>query len=316
MPEQAAESVQRTTAASRAPGGPAARDSQRFIVERSRPEAERVSRPQAEDTGRPPALRTGRPQAERARGPLAAWVGAQQAVKISPRQTTRSGTQQAAHAGAQSTAQQTERTGVQQTTGAGAQQVPPIGAQQTARAGTRTGTWQTPRADAQGRTRLGSQRGMSGWHIATPGATRVQVTARGAMLGMFALCLAGSLAAASLHLEVLVGVGYCAACVLAPAYAARRAMLEVVTAPPVAFLLAVVIVQALTAQGDSSHASMLSVLEGTLLTLAATAPWLFAGTALCVLIAMRRGLPQCIRDLRANLRGDTGPDGTGARQPG
>jgi hypothetical protein len=136
------------------------------------------------------------------------------------------------------------------------------------------------------------------------------------MLGMFALCLSGSLAAAILHLEVLVGLGYCAACVLAPVYAARRAMLEVVTAPPITFLLAVIAVQALTAQGDGSHASMLSVLEGTLLTLAATAPWLFAGTGLCVLIAMRRGLPQCIRDLRANLRGDTSSRAARARQPG
>lgn len=141
---------------------------------------------------------------------------------------------------------------------------------------------------------------------AIPGGSRVRVTARGALVGMFALCLAGSLLAYLLHLEVLIGIGFCAACVLAPAYAVRPALLEVVTAPPVTFLLAVIVVQGLTAQGDSSHASMLSVLEGTLVTLAAIAPWLFVGTVLCVAIAMRRGLPACVRDLRAGLRGEAG----------
>jgi hypothetical protein len=139
-----------------------------------------------------------------------------------------------------------------------------------------------------------------------PGASRVRVTARGAIVGMFGLCLGATLLASVLHLEVLVGLGFCLACVLAPAYAARQAMLEVVTAPPIIFVLAVIIVQSLTAQGDSSHASMLSVLEGTTLTLAAVAPWLFAGTVLCVFIAIRRGLPRCVRDLRTGLRGETG----------
>jgi hypothetical protein len=134
----------------------------------------------------------------------------------------------------------------------------------------------------------------------------VRITARGALTGMFAVCLGSSLLAYLLHLEVLVGLGFCAACVLAPAYAVRPALLEVVTAPPVTFLLAVVVVQALTAQGDSSHASVQSVLAGTLLTLAAIAPWLLAGTVLCVVIAIRRGLPECVRDLRASLRGDAG----------
>jgi hypothetical protein len=145
--------------------------------------------------------------------------------------------------------------------------------------------------------------------LTIPGESQVRVTARGALVGMFALCLAGSLLGYLLHLEVLIGIGFCAACVLAPAYVVRPALLEVVSAPPVTFLLAVVVVQALTAQGDSSHASMLSVLEGTLVTLAAVAPWLLAGTVLCLVIAMRRGLPECVRDLRAGLRGEAGVGG-------
>jgi hypothetical protein len=146
----------------------------------------------------------------------------------------------------------------------------------------------------------------SAWQVAAPGASRLRMTTRGAMVGMFAICLAATLLASVLHLAVLMGLGFCTACVLAPAYATRQALLEVVTAPPVTFLLAVIIVQALTAQGDSTHASILSVLEGTLLTLAAVAPWLLAGTVLCVAISLRRGLAQCVRDLSAGERGETG----------
>jgi hypothetical protein len=46
------------------------------------------------------------------------------------------------------------------------------------------------------------------------------------------------------------------------------------------------------------------VLEGTFLTLANVAPWLLAGTAICLGIAMVQGLPECVRALRAGLRGE------------
>jgi hypothetical protein len=69
-------------------------------------------------------------------------------------------------------------------------------------------------------------------------------------------------------------------------------------------LLAEIIAQVATAQGSSSRGTVISVLEGTLLTLADVAPWLFAGTVICLVAAMVRGLPQCVRDLRAGLRGE------------
>jgi hypothetical protein len=146
------------------------------------------------------------------------------------------------------------------------------------------------------------------WQVDVPSAARLRITVRGALLGMFALCLAADLMADLFHLEMLIGIGFCAACVLAPGYVTRQALLEIVAAPPVTFLLSLVIMQAFTAQGDSNHATVLSVLEGTLLTLAAIAPWLFAGTALCVTISVRRGLMQCIRDLGTELRGQVGTD--------
>jgi hypothetical protein len=135
---------------------------------------------------------------------------------------------------------------------------------------------------------------------------RSRVTARGALLGMFVICLLACLLAAWRQLDTLAGAGFIAGCVLVPVYARREAMLHVMISVPAVFLLAEVVTQALTAQGSSSHGSVLSVLEGTFLTLADVAPWLLAGTALCAGIAMCRGLPQCMRKLRADLRGETG----------
>jgi hypothetical protein len=135
-------------------------------------------------------------------------------------------------------------------------------------------------------------------------AGRPHLTARGAMVAMFGLFFLTSLVSGWLGLGVLTGLGYAAGCVLAPLYVRERAMLQVVVAPPTLFLATVVVVQVLTAQGAGKHGKALSVVEGTALTLAATAPWLLAGTALGVVLAMRRGLPGGVRQFWAELRED------------
>jgi hypothetical protein len=127
---------------------------------------------------------------------------------------------------------------------------------------------------------------------------RNRLTAGGALLGMLLICLVACLLAAWRQLDVLAGLGYCASCVLAPVYARRAAQLRVAVSAPVVFLVAEIAAQSLTAPGSSGHGAVLSVLEGTFLALADVAPWLFAGTAVCIVIAMFRGLPQCVRDLR------------------
>jgi len=131
---------------------------------------------------------------------------------------------------------------------------------------------------------------------------RSHVTTRGALVGMFALCLVACLLAAWWRLDILAGFAFVAGCVLAPVYARRDALLHIVISVPVIFLLAEIATQAMTAQGGSGHGTTLSVLEGTILALAAVAPWLFAGTAVCLIVAMMRGLPQCIRDMRGDVR--------------
>lgn len=137
---------------------------------------------------------------------------------------------------------------------------------------------------------------------------RSHVTTRGALLGMFALCLVGCLLAAWLHRDVIAGVSFVATGILAPIYARRQALLYIVISAPVIFLLAEIAAQLITAQGGG-HGSALSVVEGILLTLAGVAPWLLSGTVICVGVAISQGLPECIREFRAGLRGESRPTG-------
>jgi hypothetical protein len=133
---------------------------------------------------------------------------------------------------------------------------------------------------------------------------RAHVTARGAIVGMLALFLACDLVAGWMHVEVITGLGYAGGCVIVPYLVRRHALLQVVAAPPAVFLAALVLTQVLTAQGSSRHGKLLSVLEGTVFTLAAIAPWLLAGTALGVCAGLRRGLRDGLRELWAEFRAD------------
>lgn len=127
--------------------------------------------------------------------------------------------------------------------------------------------------------------------------------ARGTLAGLFACCFAGCLLAAWLHLIVLAGLGFCAGCAAAAWYCLPAALLRMVIAVPTVFVLAEVLAQFATLPDGGRRGLALPVAGGTLLTLAAVAPWLFAGTAGAVAIALFRGLPRCVSDLRAGLRG-------------
>jgi hypothetical protein len=129
--------------------------------------------------------------------------------------------------------------------------------------------------------------------------SRPRLTGRGAVLVMLAVFLVGNLIGVGLHSTLVAGLGYAGGCLLTVTYARREAMLVVVTTPPAVFLLALVSAELMTAGGST----LLSAAEGTLLTLAGTAPWLLAGTIACLGVAARRGLPRCIQDLRAALAG-------------
>jgi len=128
---------------------------------------------------------------------------------------------------------------------------------------------------------------------------RPRLTGRGAVLVMLVVFLIGDLIGVGLHSTLVAGLGYAAGCALAVIYARREAMLVVVTTPPAAFLLALVTAELLTA----GRSALLSAAEGTLLTLAGTAPWLLVVTLGYLGVASARGLPRCIQDLRAALAG-------------
>jgi hypothetical protein len=117
---------------------------------------------------------------------------------------------------------------------------------------------------------------------------------------MLLLFLFSLLVANWLQWGVLAGASFVVGSVAAAWYTRPRDLLAVAVSPPLLFFCALVCVKALTAQGTM----VISTVEGTALTLANVAPWLFAGVILYLIVAWARGLPQCVTELRLGLRPD------------
>ncbi len=133
-----------------------------------------------------------------------------------------------------------------------------------------------------------------------------RMTARGAVLAMFSLFFFGMLTGGWLHLGSLTGLSFVAGCVLTARCTKRDGLLTALVASPLIFMIALVCTEIMVSRGDTLRHTLTSVVEGTFLTLASNAPWLFSGVILGVIIALFCGLPQCVRELRADLRGDVG----------
>lgn len=175
-----------------------------------------------------------------------------------------------------------------------------------------SGAWPSSQQQGPADTEQAAQQPGTGG--SNPPATRM--TARGTVVVMFLLFLMGTLAAGWLHLELLAGLSFVAGCALAAYYSRHEALLTAVVTPPLVFMVALVIAELLTSHSDTVRHSLTSAAEGIILTLAAVAPWLFSGVVIGLIIALMRGLPQCVRDLGAELRGDPGLRGpSGQRQP-
>jgi hypothetical protein len=129
-------------------------------------------------------------------------------------------------------------------------------------------------------------------------AQAARLTGRGAVLGMALLFTVGLLAAAWLGVTVLAGAFFVLGCGLAAWYTRPADLLTVVLVPPILFSGALILVEAMTASGSL----VLSVAAGSVVVLVSVALWLAAGLVLTMAIAWRRGLPQCVRDLRRDLR--------------
>jgi hypothetical protein len=131
-------------------------------------------------------------------------------------------------------------------------------------------------------------------------SSRILLTGRGAVMVMLAVFAVGLLGASWTPWPVLAGAFFLIGSVAAVVYVRPSDLLMVTIVPPLLFGIALLGVKAATASGNV----VLSIAEGVAITMAEVAPWLFAGMVLTLGIAWARGLRECIRDLRQDLRAD------------
>ena len=154
-------------------------------------------------------------------------------------------------------------------------------------------------------------------------SSRILLTGRGAVMVMLAVFAVGLLGASWTPWPVLAGAFFVSGSAAAVIYVRPGDLLMVTIAPPLLFGITLLGVRAVTASGNV----VLSIAEGTAITMAEVAPWLFAGMALTLVIAWARGLGGCVRELRQDLRAagqrpadhrppDRRPDATAASRPG
>jgi hypothetical protein len=111
----------------------------------------------------------------------------------------------------------------------------------------------------------------------------VRLTGRGAIAALFALCFGTQLIAAWTGWGTLAGAAFVCGCGAVTYYTRTSGLRAVVVAPPLLFFAGSACAQLLTAPGTFLAA------EGILVTLGTSAPWLFTGTALTVVVAIGRG---------------------------
>ena len=116
-----------------------------------------------------------------------------------------------------------------------------------------------------------------------PRSGSITLTGRGGAVALFAACFCGLLIAAWTGWDLLADVIFVMTCGLVACYTRASGLRGVVVCPPLAFFTGSVLAQVLTAPDAFSTAT------GILITLALSAPWLFTGTGLTVVIALGRG---------------------------
>jgi hypothetical protein len=124
----------------------------------------------------------------------------------------------------------------------------------------------------------------------------IRLTARGAVLGLFLVCLVSLLFAELTGWSAVGDLGFVGGCAAGGWYTKRGALLGVVISPPVIYFAACLITEWLTSSGT------FTLLEGIFVTLGTSAPWLFTGTVITAVIGLWRGLPGEIVDFVDDLR--------------
>jgi len=146
-----------------------------------------------------------------------------------------------------------------------------------------------------------------------PHSSRILLTGRGAIMVMLAVFALGLLGASWTPWPVLAGAFFVIGSVAAVLYVRPGDLLMVTILPPLLFGITLLGVKAATATGSV----VLSVAEGTAITMAEAAPWLFAGMVLTLVIAWARGLRGGVRELRQDHRpADRRPGATAGPRPG
>jgi hypothetical protein len=128
----------------------------------------------------------------------------------------------------------------------------------------------------------------------------IRLTGRGAITALFALCFLSLLLAAWTGWNPLAGAMFVCACGSVTYYTKTSGLRGVVVAPPLLFFAGCVCVELITASGK------FMIAEGILVTLGISAPWLFTGTALTIVVAIGRGyrpLSPLLFRLRSRLPG-------------
>ena len=130
----------------------------------------------------------------------------------------------------------------------------------------------------------------------------VRLTGRGAIAALFALCFFTQLFAAWTGWGTLAGAAFVCGCGAVTYYTRTGGLPAVVVAPPLLFLAGSACAQLLTAPGTFLAA------EGIVVTLGTSAPWLFTGTALAIVVAVGRGYRPAL------LRGRPAPGSASPRR--
>ena len=132
----------------------------------------------------------------------------------------------------------------------------------------------------------------------------VRLTGRGAIAALFTLCFGTQLIAAWTGWGTLAGAAFVCGCGAVTYYTRTGGLRAMVVAPPLLFFAGSTCAQLLTAPGTFLAA------EGILVTLGTSAPWLFTGTALTVVVAIGRGYRPFFRPAGGSAsRGRTGGPG-------
>ncbi|WP_433434385.1 DUF6542 domain-containing protein [Nonomuraea sp. CA-141351] len=128
----------------------------------------------------------------------------------------------------------------------------------------------------------------------------VRLTARGAIALALVSTLAGYVLTALLDIPYIVGGAFVLSSLLGVLLVNRRELLSLVVTPPLVFFCATLFVELGRAFGSVSIVQSLAL--GLYTSLTSGAPWLFAGSAVVLGVAWRRGLRDNVRDLREELK--------------